>query len=461
MEKIKVNNQPLIPPESKVPESEKADYIVEINPEIKVQNDSNQEKGFYEKVRIKFNNLYYQNSSDMPETNRISTSKYTMLNCVPKILFEQFSKMANLYFLIIAIMQSINEISISQGKPVILLPLSVVVFINGLKDFMEDWKRKKSDDEENSRTCQIYNTLTGEFQTRKWEDLKIGEVVKVKENEYFPADLVLINSSEPEGLAFVETKNLDGETNLKHKSSNGKLAEIVKTENDINNLSAILVCKQPNEFIYEFDGKMTLKNTNQIIYIDKNSFMLRGCSLRQTSFIYGFVIYVGHSTKIMKNSPNARTKTSRIEKIMNFQIILIFILQTVLSVIGAVLYLIWFSKYKSEITSYIDPKVTEGVLFLFYRIGTWTLIFTNLVPISLLVTLEMIKYIQGIFISWDITIYERTTNTPAKVQTSTLNEELGQVKFIFSDKTGTLTKNYMEFKKMSIGNFTYGLDNRI
>jgi phospholipid-transporting ATPase len=484
MEEIKVeisnqinnfNNfkQPLIPPEFKVAERENSpncpDYIVEINLNPEKKSQIKQEITFYDSLK-NLRNLYYQNSSEyiLPESNKISTSKYTWLNCIPKILFEQFSKMANLYFLIIAIMQSINEISISQGKPVILLPLSVVVFINGLKDFMEDWKRKKSDDEENSKTCQIYNSTTGEFETRKWEDLKIGEIVKVKENEYFPADIVLINSSEPEGLALIETKNLDGETNLKHKSSNGKLAEKVKIESDIKNLSGILECKPPNEFIYEFDAKMTLKNSsntynniNQTLYIDKNSFMLRGCSLRQTSFIYGFVIYVGHSTKIMKNSPNARTKTSRIEKIMNFQIILIFILQTVLSVIGAVLYLIWFSKFKSEIVSYISPKVSEGILFLFYRIGTWTLIFTNLVPISLLVTLEMIKYIQGIFISWDTTIYERNTGTPAKVQTSTLNEELGQVKFIFSDKTGTLTKNYMEFKKMSIGNFTYGCDNRI
>jgi len=67
--------------------------------------------------------------------------------------------MANLYFLLIAIMPSINEISISQGKPVILLPLSVVVIINGIKDFMEDWKRKKSDDEENIRSCRIFNKI--------------------------------------------------------------------------------------------------------------------------------------------------------------------------------------------------------------------------------------------------------------------------------------------------------------
>jgi phospholipid-transporting ATPase len=162
----------------------------------------------------------------------------------------------------------------------------------------------------------------------------------------------------------------------------------------------------------------------------------------------------------MKNSPNARSKTSRIEKIMNFQIILIFILQNTLSIIGAILYLAWQSVDINQLSSYIVFSQTDGFLFFFYRVGTWTLIFTNLVPISLLVTLEMVKFIQGIFISWDITIYEKYTGTPAKVQTSTLNEELGQVKFIFSDKTGTLTKNYMEFKKMSIGKYSYGIDNR-
>lgn len=183
--------------------------------------------------------------------------------------------------------------------------------------------------------------------------------------------------------------------------------------------------------------------------------------MKQTEFIYGFVVYVGHNTKIMKNSPNARSKISRIENIMNFQIIIIFILQTFLSVLGAIFYLIWKEQYKEEITSYISlPVYSNWFLTFFYRMGTWILIFTNLVPISLLVTLEMIKYIQGMFINWDIYMYDRVNSTPAKVQTSTLNEELGQVKFIFSDKTGTLTKNYMEFKKMSIGKYSYGIDSR-
>lgn len=465
MEK-EASKQPFIIRESKVQDQQQGDYYVNVNFTKKVVEPE------------KINSLKELEPFEL-ETNKISTSKYTFVNCIPKIIFEQFSKMANLYFLLIAIMQSINEISISQGKPVILLPLSVVVIINGIKDFMEDWKRKKSDDEENTRSCRIFNKEQNTFEDKKWDDIRLGDILKINEKEYFPADLVLINSSEPNGIAFVETKNLDGETNLKYRQGNAIIAERVKTEFDLFNFSGKLECKKPNEFIYEFDAKFVLDKSdsdeqnrnlttsnsaenkdNRIVYIDKNSFLLRGCSLRQTEYIYGFVVYVGHNTKIMKNSPSAKSKTSRIEKIMNFQIILIFILQTILSVIGAVFYLYWFSKYKDEIKSYIDPKVQEGVLFLFYRIGTWTLIFTNLVPISLLVTLEMIKYIQGMFISWDISIYDQTTSTPAKVQTSTLNEELGQVKFIFSDKTGTLTKNYMEFRKMSIGKFSYGLDNR-
>jgi len=89
--------------------------------------------------------------------------------------------------------------------------------------------------------------------------------------------------------------------------------------------------------------------------------------------------------------------------------------------------------------------------------GTWVVLLNNIVPISLLMTLEMVKYLQGTFISWDFHMYDLVNHQKPKVQTSTLNEELGQVKFIFTDKKGTLTKNYMKYKAMSINGKIYGI----
>ena len=464
------------------------------------------------KYIVQCNKYRYNPKIKIPKTslNKISTSKYTWYNCIPKILFEQFSKMSNIYFLIIAVMQCFREISNADGKPIILMPLAIVVAVNGLKDFWEDWKRKKSDDEENNRIVQIFSLDSGIFENRKWEDVMIGNIIKVREKEYFPADCVLISSSEKNYNCYVETKNLDGETNLKFKKAIKQLVDAVKnTENSnevinekkLSTFQGTLVTKQPNEFIYEFNAvfnfdsshsniskidildlqkgsinsnieshsiitsntvsdddsvkKMNNKSIN--IIIEKDSFLLRGCSLQQTEYVIGIVVYVGHNTKIMKNSPTARSKISTIEHIMNLQIIFIFIFQALLSLVGASVCIIQLNTgdMKNKI-SYLTDEKEFGASYFFLRLGTWIVLLNNLVPISLLVTMEMVKYVQGIFISWDYQIYDTNTRTPAKVQTSTLNEELGQVRYIFSDKTGTLTKNYMQFKKMAIGEYSYG-----
>ena len=411
--------------------------------------------------------------------------------------------MSNIYFLIIAILQCYKEISNADGRPVILLPLIVVVLINGIKDFYEDLKRKKSDDEENNRNILIYNPLIDQFEKKKWKDIIKGNIIKVNNNEFFPADCILLNSSDKNHNCFVETKNLDGETNLKFKKSIKKFVELTSNINNINllqNIKGELVTKQPNEYIYEFNGYFSfdddilnkendndgnnnsksmyedMKNSNLIeetisinskifteeqkennfISIDIDSFLLRGCSLCQTDFIYGLVVYVGHDTKIMKNSPKARTKISSIEGIMNKQIIFIFIFQAILGLIAACFSLYMLNSTDYNRIPYINNKKNYGLKYFILRLGTWIVLLNNLVPISLLVTMEMVKYIQGFFISWDCQIYDRKNKQMTKVQTSTLNEELGQVKYIFSDKTGTLTKNYMQFKKMSIGNKSYG-----
>lgn len=494
--------------------------------------------------------------------NKISTSKYTWYNCIPKILFEQFTKVANIYFLIIAIMQSIPAISISNGKPLILVPLITVISINGIKNFVEDLKRKRSDQEENNREVEIlkmqsikvakqtnnannkdnlnnsilyssdssidnYSVNKNEdnmldkssynyhFKKSKWENIFPGDIIRVRENQYFPADMIIISSSD-NGHCYVETKNLDGETSLKYKKAVPCLHEVFNCnegDSSLRNLNADIKCKKPDDNIYTFDATIEFTNNlvikkiknykkidrqisnlslikhltsiryknyhnsnpqlrnininlnnNESIYIDKDNFILRGCSLKQTQFVVGVVVYAGHSTKIMKNSPKPKNKISKVEKLMHKQILYILILQIILSIIATVLLLIWLENNQNYLKKYIfvskNEKVSSNlILNSVLRIGTWILIFTNLVPISLLVTMEMIKLVQGMFISWDKDLYDKTNKLQTKVQTSTLNEELGQVNYIFTDKTGTLTKNFMEFKKLCVGFKSYGKSN--
>ena len=400
------------------------------------------------------------------EKNKISTSKYQWNTFFPKMLMEQFSRLANVYFLIIAILQSIREVSYSGGYPIILFPLAFVIVLNGTKDLYEDFKRKKSDTEENNKISHVYNKEQNTFIEKKWKDIKLGEIVKVNINEPFPADLLLLNSSDPKGICYIETKNIDGETNLKYRQVNNEIKNILQNNNDFLNFNYVCVTKQPNEYIYQFSATLyeyegnNLKDKDKYILIDEKSFLLRGSTLKQTDYIIGSVIYVGENTKSMLNSPNTRSKHSSVEYIMNFQILTIFSLQILISMLSSIIHLI-FHHSNSNNLDYIfikNSKNKEPTSFsIFLKLsGTWILIFTNFVPISLLVTMETIKFFQAMFISWDIEMFDVERDLGTKVHSSTLNEELGQVKFIFSDKTGTLTKNYMQYKCMSIGEKMYG-----
>lgn len=291
----------------------------------------------------------------------------------------------------------------------------------------------------------------------------VGDIVRIEKDEQIPCDVLLLYSSEEKGNCFVETKNLDGETNLKEKKSSSEIQDIFKEglEKEFSKQHLRYKFERPNPYLYNFTGTIELPSGKELP-LDNNSFILRGCSLRNTGFIYGAVTYNGHESKIMLNSIKAQPKMSFVERMMNKQIIIMTAIQISLCVTFAVIsvaYQLYFMK-KMKYMEFDKDSVFSNRPFYFswpIYLGKWLLILNNFIPISLLVSHEMVKYCQAMLISrdkqMDSNLYGKISTV---VQSSSLTEELGQINYIFSDKTGTLTCNIMNFKKLFSGGESYG-----
>ncbi|KAL0884283.1 hypothetical protein ABMA27_016269 [Loxostege sticticalis] len=379
-------------------------------------------------------------------SNSISTAKYSVPSFIPLFLFEQFRRYSNCFFLLIALLQQIPDVS-PTGRWTTLTPLILILSVSAIKEIVEDFKRHRADDETNRRQVEVLRE--GRWLSIRWEKLQVGDICKVLNNQFFPADLVLLSSSEPQGISFIETSNLDGETNLKIRQASPETAKL-DTTRLLADFHATIQCEPPNRHLYEFNGM--LKETNaKTIPLGLDQMLLRGAMLRNTSWVYGVVIYTGHETKLMKNSTKAPLKRSSIDRQTNTHILMLFMILLALSLLSAGCNELWVRNHSDW---YIGLDEAQNTHFGFNFL-TFLILYNNLIPISLQVTAEIVRFFQAKFIAMDSEMYHEQTDTPAMARTSNLNEELGMVKYVFSDKTGTLTCNIMEFHKCSIAEMIY------
>ncbi|KAM6900180.1 phospholipid-transporting ATPase IB isoform 4-T4 [Xenentodon cancila] len=382
--------------------------------------------------------------------NHVSTTKYGILTFLPRFLYEQIRRAANAFFLFIALMQQIPDVS-PTGRYTTLVPLIFILTVAGIKEIIEDYKRHKADNTVNKKKTTVLRS--GAWQTIIWKQVAVGDIVKVTNGQHLPADMVIVSSSEPQAMCYTETSNLDGETNLKIRQGLS-LTAAVQTLEDLMALSGRLECEGPNRHLYDFTGTLWLENQNPSP-LGPDQVLLRGAQLRNTQWVVGIVVYTGHDSKLMQNSTKAPLKRSNVERVTNMQILVLFGILLVMALVSSVGAAIWNKEHTDEACWYLSRADDISTNFA-YNLLTFIILYNNLIPISLLVTLEVVKFTQALFINWDVEMYYAETDTPAMARTSNLNEELGQVKYLFSDKTGTLTCNVMHFKKCTIAGITYG-----
>ncbi|KAH9846917.1 phospholipid-translocating P-type ATPase [Lenzites betulinus] len=523
--------------------------------------------------------------------NKVQTSKYTIVTFLPKNLYEQFRRVANLYFLALVIVQ-VFPIFGAPSPQTSALPLLFILAVTAIKDGIEDYRRAILDEEVNnsavtklgnwtnvnqpkdprswfermlglnppgkvsrgvkklrereagegmefvlskagddsrvslstlpandsrsemnyygagrklediqsvdshsyppqesnptavpswagSGTLDAYQqsihgrssigvvdynkrvTALARWERTLWKKLEVGDVVLLRENEQVPADIVVLSTSDADNMCYLETKNLDGETNLKPRKAVKATASIM-SEEDIERTSFILDSEPPHANLYLYHAVLRYKDAasgeQRQESVTINELLLRGCTLRNTAWVIGLVVFTGADSKIMLNGGDTPSKRSKIEKETNFNVVVNFVFLILMCLTSGILSGYLDSKANTSAREYeqgADPTssfILNGVI----TFVSCLIAFQNIVPVSLYISIEIVKTIQAFFIAQDIDMYYKPFDAACTPKTWNLSDDLGQIEYIFSDKTGTLTQNVMELQKCSIHGVAYG-----
>ncbi|KAF2665435.1 phospholipid-translocating P-type ATPase [Microthyrium microscopicum] len=407
-------------------------------------------------------------------SNAIRTARYTVYDFLPKQFIFQATRLSNFYFICIGVPQAIPGIS-TTGNYTTILPLLFFLCLTVAKEGYDDFKRHRLDKVENIRNLAtvlqdgqsvginhhwlsfpIIHKLFCFWHIQKprlnpcdgwtkvqWQQLKVGDIIRLERDEAVPADITLLSTDRDDCLAYIETMALDGETNLKSRQAPKSLQESCRSLEGARNCDAEFFTEDPNSNLYDFTGNFTLGDRTEPLTL--NNVVFRGSVLRNTKYVTGLVVFTGEECKIRNNANHhPKAKKPRLEQYAN-QIVLTLVAYVIILTAGCSAgYYLWH-KSTEQYSFYLNNA------FVKYRdiIIGFAITFNNVIPLALYVSLEIVKIGQLLLLNNDVEMYDEASNTPMQCNTNTILENLGQVDYILTDKTGTLTENVMQFRRMS------------
>lgn len=362
-------------------------------------------------------------------SNQVNSSRYTWLSLVPKSLFEQFQRSANIWFLIVSIFQLVPLEMNPASSFSTILPLCILISITLLKDTYNTFQFLRKDSVTNNSLYSHWNGFM--FAQIKCKDIIVGHLLKINENEKAPADVVILLSSNSETSLFVDSSQISGENNLVMKKVCKEIqmfCNSVDPEVVLKKLVGLVKFEQPSSDFNSFNGKLNIDKYPKTIELTSDNMLYRGSKFLGTEWVLGLAIYTGLETKTYLNTQRPKKKISRMEKTVN---------KWVIYILCVLLLLVLFSSISSMfLSSYNSSSFIENFI-------TYTVLYNNIVPISLFVVIDIVRILQVFYTNY---IYKNEIT----FNNSDINENIGQVEYILADKTGTVSSNKLKLHSCMI-----------
>ncbi|EUD67234.1 guanylate cyclase, other [Plasmodium inui San Antonio 1] len=359
-------------------------------------------------------------------TNQISSNRYGTYSFLFKSLYEQFLRLPNMWFLVICLLEFIpafqnlsNYMYYTKQPSIYLLALFVCVSI--VKNVYEDSRRSNIDSQINNRLCHVVDGSNSQLKAVRWMDLTVGSIIRLIENEQVPADILLLSCNNNEGLVYIETSLINGETNLNKKCCVNETRDETSIYG-ICNIRGRIICEKPNSNMESFNGSLKLDAHPRATSLSINNVVFKGSYIKNTDYIFGVIIYTGTDTKIMKNIIKSVYKSGNVNRELNIYTILMIIFTFICVFISVLCKWTEDDKFKNG-THFLLITVKDN---LFESIVKYTLLYSNIIPISILITVDLISILQSVLIENDnrISTFENELSEPSIIDKSDEHADL-------------------------------------